>query len=99
MFNTKLKSKSIGVEIQDLYCNQVKTRNEYYSNLILELFKSKAQSLSNGLYLDKAPIYGYFIYDERIIVYWDSEVDKLLNSNGVDAWNDSAGGLIVGLKK
>ena len=98
MFKRK-KTVSPALQITEMYNNQISKRNAYYADLICDLYKSKAQSLSNSLYLDKSKLYGYYEYDERVIVFWNKEVSDILKSNGIDSWNDSVGGLIIGLIK
>ena len=93
------KTTSIGSEISELYNNQISKRNSYYADLICDLYKSHAQSLSGSLYLDKSELYGYYEYNERVIVFWNKEVSDILKGFGIDSWNDSAGGLIVSLIK
>jgi hypothetical protein len=98
MFKRK-KTVSPALQITEMYNNQISKRNSYYADLICDLYKSKAQSLSNSLYLDKSKLYGYYEYDERVIVFWNKEVSDILKRNGIDSWNDSVGGLIIGLIK
>jgi len=98
MFKKK-KTISPASEITEMYNKQISKRNKYYADLICDLYKSQAQSLSGSLYLDKSDLYGYYKYDDRVIVFCNKEVSDILKEKGIDTWNDSAGGLIVNLKK
>ena len=93
------KNLSVGSEITELYNNQILKRNKYYAGLICDLYLSQAKSLSSSLYLSKFGIYGYYEYDERLIVFWNKDVKDILKAGGIDSWNDSEGGLIISLLK
>ncbi len=98
IFKRKKKTVSPASEITETYNNHILKRNVYYADLICDLYKSKAQSSSNSLYLAKSDIYEYYEYDERVVVFWNKEVSDILKGFGIYSWNDSEGGLIIRIK-
>lgn len=98
-FNSTKKLMRRSVDIKYTLDKQIKERNEYYTKLIADICLSQSNVLSDGTLLIKTNFYGYFSFDDRLLVYWNDDVKKLLLSEGIDSWLDSNNDLIIKLSK
>lgn len=88
-----------GSEIKSILNKQVNSRNEYYSKLIIDICFSKSNTLSDGTLLIKTKFYGYYSFEDRLLVYWNDDIKKILQTENIDSWHNSDGDLIIKLSK
>lgn len=98
-FNSTKKLMRRSAEIKSTLDKQIKERNEYYTKLIADICLSQSNVLSDGTLLNKTKFYGYYSFNDKLLVYWDNDIKKMLLSEGIDSWHDSCGNLIVRLSK